>query len=55
MGGAMVPTAERTDVTDVRDYDDGREDRYPLPKRGKMVMGNHDSGILAARGSGERF
>jgi hypothetical protein len=25
-------------------YDEGREDRYSLPKRGKMLMGNRDLG-----------
>ncbi len=27
-----------------RDYDDSLEDRYSLPKRGKMVMGNRELG-----------
>jgi hypothetical protein len=27
-----------------KDYDDGREDRYSLPKRGKMLMGNRERG-----------
>ena len=26
------------------DYDDAREDRYSLPKIGKMLMGNRDFG-----------
>jgi hypothetical protein len=27
-----------------KDYDDSGEDRYSLPKRGKMLMGNRDLG-----------